>query len=416
MSGKRVVITGLGAVTPIGNSVRELWDSLGNGKSGVRQVRNFTMPNEKPQIAAEVDLPENASQYFKNTKLFKHLDRNIIMGVLAGKQAVLDSGLKIEYEPERTGSIIASGEGGVETVWKMANTMFTRERCSLNPFYLVNIIPNSAAAFFCIENGIRGLSFSVNSACASSNHAIGIAFQFIKSGIADVIFTGGTEAACNALGLLAFSSIYALSRRIGEPERASRPFDRNRDGFVLGEGAAVLCLEELEHARQRGARIYAEIRGVGFSTDAYDLVSPEPEGRGACQAINAALSASELQAGDIDLINCHGTSTFKGDLAENIAINKVFGEDRAASIPAQAPKSLTGHLLGGAGVMQALSSIMTFTRNVIHPTINFEERDPDINLNIVTEPREGSRVRNILANSFGFGGHNACVVYSRFSG
>ncbi|OQX29275.1 MAG: hypothetical protein B0D92_04545 [Spirochaeta sp. LUC14_002_19_P3] len=322
-------------------------------------------------------------------------------------------GLCIEDIAYRCGVVIGTGSGGIRAHQINIEHIHDGRMQDVSPFYLISAIPSTATTYFVKESGIKGPIISVNSACSSGNHALGFASMMIKAGMADVIFAGGTEHAVNAPGISSFGNIGALSTRNDEPQLASRPFDADRDGFVMGEGAGVLCLEELEHAKARGAKIYGELTGFGFTSDAYDLVAPHPEAEGAVRAITMALDMAGLKPSDIGLINAHGTSTPIGDKVECLGIHKVF-QELASSIPVHSTKSIIGHLLGAASAVEAIAALMVFSENIIHPTINLQTPDPDINLNIVTQNSNGSHVNHILSNAFGFGGMNACVILSRF--
>lgn len=408
---RRVVITGLGTVNPLGMNVSEFWDNLTKGVSGTRLVQNIDLADFQVQIAAEIDLPD-VRDYFKQRKMARRMDRYIVMAHVAGVQAVRDAGLEDFSRPERVGILIGTGEAGLITHWEQIHRMQTSGLSTVNPFYVTNVIPNSASALLSIDYGFTGPTFSVNSACATSNHAFGLAVNMIQSGMSDVIFAGGSEAVATPPSIAAFGQIGALSTRNDDPASASRPFDKDRDGFVMGEGAGVLCLEELEHAKARGAKIYAEIAGIGFTSDAHDLVAPHPEGLGAARAINIALDQAGINADQLDFINAHGTSTPIGDTAECMAVNKALGADLASSIPVNSTKSMTGHLIGAAGAVEAIAGFMSFEKGVIHHTINQFEQDPDINYNVIKEPLE-KQANYFLSNAFGFGGHNACVVFKR---
>jgi 3-oxoacyl-[acyl-carrier-protein] synthase II len=410
----RVVVTGLGTINPIGQTVREFWDNLKAEKPGIRRIRNVELDDFPVQIGGEIDL-EDYKKYFKTKNVERKLDRYIIFGHIAGSQAVIDSGLEIDRAPERYGSLIGTGDAGIKAHLDNIRRIDKTGMQSVSPYYITSAIPNTGSGYFAQAWNLQGPSFSVNSACSTGNYAIGIASSLIKMGVVDAMFAGGSEAAVNQPGLAAFDKIFALSSRNDSPETASRPFDKDRDGFVLGEGAGVLCLEELEHAKRRGARIYAEITGVGFSCDAHDLVAPDPEGQGAARAMKAALDSAKLDPMDLDLINCHATSTSLGDLAEGIAINKVFGS-YAKEVPVHSTKSMIGHLLGGASSIEAIASIMVLEESVIHSTINLFEQDPRINLNVVKETLEDGSINHIMSNSFGFGGQNAVIVLSRYRG
>ena len=413
---RRVVITGIGTINPLGHTVKEFWNNLAQGKSGIRPIQNREITDIPVYVAGEVDIRDEVKDYYISKKLYKRLDRFVTMGYGAAAQAYLDAGIDVNLSPERYGAIIGSGEGGLGTHWDQIIRLNEKGLDTASPYYITNVIPNTATALFCQERNIQGLSFSVNSACASSNHAIGIAVNLIKMGMADAIFAGGAEAVACEPGLAAFSGIGALSRRKEPATAASRPFDRDRDGFVMGEGAGVLCLEELDHARRRGAKIYGEVTGFGFTSDAHDLVAPHPEGDGAARAMIGALNMAGLNPEEIGLINCHGTSTPVGDVAEGLAIHRAFGDALGAQIPVHSTKSMIGHLIGAAGAVEAIAVLMGLTENIIHPSINVDNQDPAIKLNVVKETREEKTLDHALSNTFGFGGHNASVVLSRFRG
>jgi 3-oxoacyl-[acyl-carrier-protein] synthase II len=403
----------MGTINPIGSSVAEFWENLIKGKSGVRHITSFPINGFSVQIAGEIDLPE-LSPYFKNRKMARRLDRFSVLSQIAGAQAIRDAGLDVEKAPHRYGVIIGTGEGGAGTRYFNTKKIVEDGMQAASPFFVM-CIPSTASGFLAMEWNLQGPCFSVNSACATGNHAFGVAASLIKMGMADAIFTGGAEAVINPTGLAAFGNIMALSERNDSPETASRPFDKDRDGFVLSEGAGVLCLEELEHAKRRGATIYAELSGYGFTCDAHDLVAPHPESRGSARAMQDALDNARLNPEQVDLINCHAASTPLGDLAESKAISLVF-KKLAAKIPAHSTKSMTGHPLGAASAVEAIAAILAIQRGVIHPTINQFEQDPEIELNVVrNHPRE-SRVDHVLSNGFGFGGQNAAVTISRFTG
>jgi 3-oxoacyl-[acyl-carrier-protein] synthase II len=407
----RIVITGIGAITPIGNTVEEFWANLIKGKSGIRKITSFPT-NYSVQIAGEVDLPD-ITPYFKERKMARRLDRYVVLSQIAGTQAVRDSGLDIEKAPHRYGSVIGTGDGGIGVHYSSIKRIVLDGIPAASPFFIMSI-PNTAAGYLAMEWNLQGPSFSVNSACASGNHALGVAATMIRMGMADAIFTGGSEAAIFPSGLAAFGNIMALSERNDSPETASRPFDKDRDGFVLSEGAGILCLEELEHAKKRGAKIYAELTGIGFTSDAYDLVTPHPDARGSAQAMQDALDAAGITTAQVDLINCHATSTPVGDLAESMAINRLF-KDLGPKVRCHSTKSMTGHSLGAASAIEAIASILALTKGVIHPTINQFEQDPMINLNVVKKPLE-VKVDHVLSNGFGFAGQNAAVLLSKFKG
>lgn len=410
---RRVVVTGLGTVNPIGNTVQEYWSNLRRGHSGIRLIKNIKLHDYHIRFGGEVDYPENIRDYFKHPKMIRRLDRYVVMAHIAGMQALRDSELEARDLGERCGAIIGSGAGGVLAHQSATNLIYENRMNEVPPFYIVSCIPSTGTAFFAKETGIKGPSFSICSACSTSNHAFGQAYSFIKTGMVDVMFAGGSESAVNELGLAAFGNIVALSDRNESPEKASRPFDADRDGFVLGEGAGVLCLEELEHAERRKAHIYAEIVGFGFTNDAHDLVAPHPEAEGAVRAIRTAMDMAGLKAENIDLINAHGTATPIGDKIEGIAINTALNE-HGSRVPVHSTKSMTGHLLGGASAVEAIAAIMAFEENIIHPTANHDRLDPEINLNVITKPTDASSVNHILSNAFGFGGLNAVLILKRY--
>ncbi len=409
----RIVITGMGTINPLGAAVPEYWDNLTKGKSGIRSIRNITVGDYPVRIAGEVDLPD-VGQYFKERKMARRLDRYVVLAQIAGTQAVRDSGIDIEKSPDRYGSVIGTGDGGVEHHYSNIKRIVQDGMQSASPFFIMSI-PNTGAGYLAMEHNLQGPSFSVNSACATANHALGVAATLIRMGMADAIFTGGAEAAIFPSGVAAFGNIGALSERDDSPETASRPFDKDRDGFVLAEGAGVLCLEELEHAKKRGAKIYAELTGFGFSADAYDLVTPHPEARGSAKAIEDALEAAHITTAQVDLINCHATSTVVGDVAECTAINRVFKE-LGPRVKCHSTKSMTGHSLAAASALEAIACILAITKGVIHPTINQFEQDPAINLNVVKNKPMEAKVDHVLSNGFGFAGQNAAIVLSKFKG
>lgn len=407
----RVVVTGLGTINPIGNTVREFWDNLCIGKSGVRRISMVNVDDFHVKIAGEIDLPD-LTPYGLTAKSIRRYDRYIIMSHVAATQAIRDAGLDPQAAPHRYGVIIGSGDGGSTAHEVNTEKMHRVGLKATSPLYLVNAIPNTASGFVAMHHGLQGLNFAVCSACATGNHAIGLAAQLIRMGMADAILAGGSEAAINMLGMCCFGNIGALSERNDSPQTASRPFDKGRDGFVLSEGSGVLCLEELGHARRRGARIYAEITGTGFSCDAYDLVAPHPEARGATLAMQSALAEARLNPEDVDLLNAHATSTPIGDLSECRAVHAVF-KDRATTVMVHATKSMTGHCIAASSAIEAIAAIMAIEEGVVHPTTNQFERDPQVDLNVVVEPRR-AKVRHILSDAFGFAGQNSAIVISAF--
>ena len=411
----RVVVTGIGTINPIGSNVREYHENLLKGKSGVRRIRSIPDNDYFVQIAGEIDLPDNIEEYFPSKKQIKRLDRYILFGHIAATEALRDSGLDVEQAPHRYGALIGTGDGGIEAHLTNVTKIATKGIRHTSPFYVINCIPNTCTGFFAMCWNLQGPCFSINSACATGNHSIGTGVMMIKMGICDALFVGGSEAPVNKIGLCAFGNIQALSERNDSPETASRPFDKDRDGLVLGEGAGILCIESLEHAKKRGARIYCEITGFGFSCDAHDFVAPHPEGRGAANAMSLALEQARLSPDSIGLINAHATSTSLGDIVEYKAVRRVFKE-RADSVPVHSTKSMTGHLLGGASGIEAIAAIQVLTQGVAHPTINQFEQDKEIGFSVITnQPRE-MKIDHVLSSGFGFGGQNASVILSRFNG
>jgi len=417
LTRRRIVITGLGTINPSGRSVPEFWENCAAGYSAVRLVRNVDLGTYPIRIGGEVDLPPLPEEFPR--KILRKTARFNILAFIAAHEAFVDSGLTAEEIAARSGRygvVVGTGDGGVDFHHKSIAKVIRGELESVSAYYIVGHIPSTPSAFIASQFHFSGPNYSVNSACATSNHALGTAMMLIRCGLADVVLAGGTEAVVDQPGFAGFGNIGALSRRNDDPATASRPFDAGRDGFVLAEGAGVVCLEELEHARERGARIYAELKGFGFSCDAYDLVAPHPEGRGAVAAIDLAIADAGLNKDEIDLINAHGTSTPVGDLVECKALNRVFGADRLKRIPVHSTKSMTGHLIGASGAVQLIADIPALLRNVIHPSINVFEQDPQINFTVVKGGAWERPTRNVLSNNFAFGGQNAVVVISRFDG
>ena len=407
---RRVVITGLGAVTPLGLNVEEFWANVIAGKSGVGLVTRFDTTDFNVKIAAEVKGfdPEN----YLDKKEARRTDRFVQFALAAAKMAVDDASLTIdESNCEDVGVYIGSGVGGISTVEEQARTLFEKGPSRVSPFMVPMMISDMAAGQVSIMLGAKGPNEATVTACASSAHAIGNAFNAIRYGRAEVMITGGSEAAITPLSIAGFQSARALSTRNDEPEKASRPFDLNRDGFVMGEGAGILILEELEHAKRRGAKIYAELVGFGSTGDAYHITSPAPEGEGAKRAIIRALKDAGLQPDEVQYVNAHGTSTYYNDLYETKAIKAVFGDRIAVS----STKSMTGHLLGAAGAIEAIITALTLEHQIIPPTINYETPDPECDLDYVPNRARESKIDAAITNSFGFGGHNAVLVLRRYA-
>jgi 3-oxoacyl-[acyl-carrier-protein] synthase II len=412
---RRVVITGLGAITPLGQTVKETWENLVKGKSGVGYIDRFDTSNLPVKIAAQIrnfDPLKRLSQKEAGVPI-KKLDLFSIYALWAAEEAIEDSALlKGPFDPDRVGVIIASGIGGVETLEREIIVGYTKGYDKISPYFIPMMIPDMASGLIAIKYRFKGPNYCTVSACASSAHAIGDAFRLIRYGDADVMIVGGSEAPIVPTAVAGFSSMKALSTRNDKPEKASRPFDRDRDGFVIGEGAAVLVLEEYEHAMRRGAKIYAEIVGYGASADAYHITAPCVDGEGAVKCMLRALEDAKLSPDEVDYINAHGTSTKLNDAVETLAIKKVFGE-RAYKIPISSTKSMIGHLLGAAGAIEALATIMTIHTGIIHPTINYENPDPECDLDYVPNEARKKEVNVDISKSFGFGGHNVCLVFKK---
>ena len=416
MELKRVVVTGLGAITPIGNDVETTWLNAVAGKSGAAPITHFDASQFKTQFACEVK-DFNPNDHFDRKKL-RQLDLYAQYAMVAARQAVADSGIEeaANLDRNRVGVIVAAGIGGLHTFEEEAGYYALngpQQGPKYNPFF----IPNIASGHISMEYNYHGPNFGVVSACASSNNAIIDAFNLIRLGKADVFVTGGAEAAIYPAGVGGFNSMHALSTRNDDPEHASRPFSASRDGFVMGEGSVVLILEELEHAKARGAKIYAEVAGGGMSADAYHLTATHPEGLGAILSMRNALEDAGMKPEDIDYINVHGTSTPVGDISEVKAIVEVFGE-QAHKLNISSTKSMTGHLLGATGALEAMFSVLSVKNDIVPPTINHEEGDNDENidytLNFTFNKAENRPVRAALSNSFGFGGHNATVIVKKY--
>jgi len=411
---RRVVITGLGTVNPIGSTVPAYWDALTQGKSGGRTITNFDPEDYHVQIAAEVDLDEQqVSDAFRNRRFMKRLDRFAIFAHVAAVEALNDSGLDVDAAPHRYGALVGTGDAGLSMQEQHIQRMLERGMNRVSSYYVPSHIPNMGAGLFAVERNLQGPNFSVNSACATSNHAIGMAYELIRAGAADAMFAGGAEAVITKMSIAGFGNIDALSSRNEEPQRASRPFDKDRDGFLMGEGAGIVCLEDYEHAKARGAKIYGEVTGYGFTCDAHDLVAPHPDGRSTVTAMNIAIEMAKLRPEQIDLYNAHGTSTQQGDQAESVAIRKVFG-DHVKQLMVHSTKSMTGHLIGAAGGVELIAALLAFDRGVVHPSINIDELDPQLaDLNVVANEAREAKVDHVLSNGFGFGGQNAALVVSR---
>ena len=415
MQLKRVVVTGLGALTPIGNNVSEYWENLTNGVSGAAPITRFDASKFKTQFACEV----------KDFNPTDHMDRKDARkqdpytqyAMVATAEAMEDSKIDLDaIDPDRAGVIWGSGIGGIKTFYDEVSAFATGEGTPrFNPFFIPKMIADIAAGMISIKYGLRGPNFTTVSACASSSNALLDSFNYIRLGKADIIVTGGSEASVNQAGVGGFNALKALSTRNDDPSTASRPFDKERDGFVLGEGAGTLILEEYEHAIKRGAKIYAEVMGGGLSADAHHITAPHPEGRGAIRVMLNALEDAHMKPEDIDYINVHGTSTPLGDIAESKAIKNVFGE-HAYKLNISSTKSMTGHLLGAAGAVEAIASILAIQKGIIPPTINNHNFDEELdeNLNFTLNKAQKKDVKAIMSNTFGFGGHNASIILKAY--
>jgi 3-oxoacyl-[acyl-carrier-protein] synthase II len=412
---RRVVITGLGVVTPLGHQPDVFWKNLISGQCGIDRIHSFDPSPFDTQIAGEVK-NFDPTPAFPSPKEIRRTDRYSQFGVYAGYQALLDSGLDLERENrDEIGVIIGSGIGGLQTTTEQHKILLDRGPGRLSPFMIPMLISNMASGLFSMLYNLRGPNFATCSACATANHAIGEAWRAIKMGDAPVMFAGGAEAAVVPVGIGGFCAMKAMSRRNDDPQHASRPFDRERDGFIMGEGAGVIVLEELEHAKKRGAKIYCEIVGYGNTADAYHLTSPPPDGEGAVRCMKMALKNGGLNIGDISYINAHGTSTPQGDVCETLAIKTVFG-DRAKKIAVSSTKGATGHMLGAAGAVEMTVCALAIKHGIVPPTINYQVPDPECDLDYVPNTAREMKINAIINNSFGFGGHNASIAAKKFTG
>lgn len=415
MKLKRVVVTGLGALTPIGNNLQDYWKGLLDGVSGADAITRFDATEFKTRFACEVK-GFDPREHFDRKEVRKY-DPCTIYGMVAADEAIKDSGIDLEkVDKTRVGVIWASGIGGLETFFKEVNGYEKGKAPRFNPFFIPKMIADITAGHISIRHGFMGPNFATVSACASSAHALVDALNYIRLGKADVFVTGGSEAAINEAGLGGFNAMHAISTRNDDPKTASRPFDKDRDGFVMGEGGGGLIFEELEHALARGAKIYAEVVGGGASGDAHHMTSPHPEGLGAQICMKSAIEEAGLKLEDVDHINTHGTSTPLGDIAEPKAIVNLFG-DHAYNININSTKSMTGHLLGGAGAIEAIATVMAVKEDIVPPTINHFTDDPEIDskLNFTYGKAQKREVNVALSNTFGFGGHNASIVFKKYT-
>ena len=408
----RVVVTGIGAVTPLGNTAQEFWEGLVAGRSGITPM-TLCDPSAFPcQIAGEVKGFDPGA--YINPREARRMARFSQLALASAQMAIEDAGLDIEKEDqERIGVLLGTGIGSLPTTQETCQDMLSKGGMKINPFFIPMILPNMAAANVSRIYGLKGYTSTVITACAAGTQGIGEAAVAIQRGVADVVLGGGCEAGISHLGLGGFNVIKALSRQNEQPERASRPFDAKRDGFVPSEGAAILVMESLEHALDRGANILAEVSGYGVSSDAFHSVQPDEDGSGAARSMRWAIEDAGLEPADISYINAHGTSTPKNDHVETLAIKTVFG-DRAYEVPISSTKSMIGHALGGAGALEAVACLKSIQHGIIHPTANYEYPDPNCDLDYVPNEARRAEVDTVLSNSFGFGGQNACVVFSKF--
>jgi 3-oxoacyl-[acyl-carrier-protein] synthase II len=413
---RRVVITGMGVVSPIGCDLETFWSYLRSGVSGIRRVEAFDTTEYKCKIAGEVR-DFNPEPYFNNPKDARRADRYTQLAMAASKMAVAHSGIDFSAgDPFRAGVLVGSGIGGLDTLTKENAVLIQRHPSRVSPFVIPMMITNIASGMISMEYGIHGPNMCIVTACTTANNSIGEAWRIIKFGDADVIIAGGAEASILPMGMAGFGNMKALSCRNDEPEKASRPFDKDRDGFVMGEGAGVVVIEELEHAKKRGANILCELAGYGVSADAYHLTSPHAEGIGASRCMENALRHAKLNPDQVDYVNAHGTSTMMGDVCETRAIKRTFGDHAKNGLLVSSTKSMTGHLLGAAGGVELAATVFAIREGLVPPTINLDEPDPECDLDYIPhQPRE-AKLRAAVSNSFGFGGHNASLVVTPFLG
>jgi len=409
---KRVVVTGIGAISPIGFTAQENWESLMAARSGVKTITLFDTSKFPVRIAGEIT-SYDPNKFFP-VKEQKRMDRFIQFGLIASDEALKQSGLDLTKEDlERFGTCIGVGLGGMGEIQANALEVMDRGPRRISPFFIPMVIGNLAAGQVSIKYGLKGPNTCITTACSSSAHAVGESFRLVQRGDVDVMFAGGAEAVLCELGMAGFVALRALSERNDAPEKASRPFDKDRDGFVMGEGAAVLILEELEHAKKRGATILAEIVGYGLNSDAFHITAPSPGGEGGARCMKLAIKDAKINAEDVDYVNAHGTSTPLGDIQETMAVKTVFG-DHAKDLAVSSTKSMTGHLLGAAGAMESVYSVQAILNQVAPPTINLENPSPECDLNYVANEAQPRKIKYALSNSFGFGGTNGSLIFKKF--
>ncbi|MDI6400449.1 beta-ketoacyl-ACP synthase II [Balneolaceae bacterium ANBcel3] len=412
MAKKRVVITGLGALTPIGKGAPEFWNGLVSGKSGTKSIDNFDVSGFPTQFAAQIE-DFDVSEYM-NAKEARRLDKFCQYAMVASDEAIQDSGVNLEtIDLDRVAVLIGSGIGGMQIFYKQAVDFYEKGHRGVSPFFIPMLIPDMASGQVSIKYGFRGPNYCAVSACATSSHNIGLAYDTIVQDQADYVICGGSEAPVFGMGLAGFNAVRALSTRNDSPETASRPFDKTRDGFVLGEGAGILMLESLDSAIKRGARIYGEMAGYGFSGDAHHITAPDPDGKGVMLALHSALKSAGIQPKDIDHINMHGTATPLGDIAETKSIKRVF-DDHAYKMNLNSTKSMTGHMLGAAGSAESIATVLSIYHGLIPPTINYQTPDPECDLNYTTNETEAKDITYAMNNAFGFGGHNTSLVFKKY--
>lgn len=409
MGQRRVVVTGMGAVTPLGTSVEAFWDGLVSARSAIRTIERFSTEGMDVHIGGEC-LDFNVADYLE-VRQAKRMDRFAQLAYAAGREAYDQAGLAdAKFDPSRGGAVVGTGIGGLAELEEQYRRLLEKGPSKVSAFTIPKLMANAAAGHLSIRFGLHGPSASTATACASAGSAMSVALEMIRRGETEIVMTGGSEAACTPLGIAAFAAMKAISMRNDDPATASRPFDKNRDGFVLSEGAGILIFEEYEHAKARGAEIFCEVIGAGASSDASDIVQPEAEGRGAAAAMTAALRDAGINAEDVHYINAHGTSTPLGDIAETRAIKAVFGA-HAPKVPVSSTKSAIGHLLGASGGVEAIAAILAVRHHTIPPTINLQTPDPDCDLDYVPNTPRDANVQIAMSNSFGFGGHNTSVVF-----
>jgi 3-oxoacyl-[acyl-carrier-protein] synthase II len=412
MSDRRVVITGIGAITPVGNTAPDFWNGLISGKSGVRTIEHFDTSDLPTKFAGQIE-NYDSNDYF-DRKEARRLDPVTQYAMISSDEAIEDSGIDLEkVNKDRVAVIIGTGIGGMQTFYEQSIELHESGARRVNPFFIPMLIPDMPAGQVSIKYGFRGPNFCAVSACATGSHNIGLAYDAIRYGQSDMALCGGTESPVWRIGVAGFSAMRALSRRNEEPDKASRPFDKDRDGFVLGEGSAMFFLESLESALDRGARIYGEIVGYGFSADAHHITAPDPDGNGVLLALNNALDMAGIKPDEVDHINMHGTSTPLGDIAETNSIKKVFG-DHAYNINLNSTKSMTGHMLGAAGAAESIATLLAIYHSMVPPTINQENPDPECDLNYTPNEPVERDINYAMNNAFGFGGHNTTLVFKKF--